>query len=163
MHAKNETQSPRLKPAMFVFSNLLHPSTHSTVLGDRHNTTTQPIQSDLKAEHQHAHQFDHHQIAAFLVSFLSHMFAPAGYQQCTLSASCCTASHRREDLSRLRDETAIIVDDELVLLENRSSEEQDGGPICREATIESWKAPKKARRRYLDARQWTDLPYFGCP
>ena len=43
----------------------------------------------------------------------------------------------------------FVVDDDMVLLEA----EEDGGPLCREATIASWKARpvQKERRRSL---QW---------
>lgn len=162
MRGKVESRSPQSKPAMSIFPKSLHASTQSTVFGDRPKTTIAPAQTDLKSEHQHAHQFDHHQIAAILVSFLSHVFAPVAHQQCTSSTPCWAASHTRECSRKNREETTIIVDDEFVLLD-RSSEEQDGGPVCREATIESWKAAKKGRKRYEDARRWTDLPYFGCP
>ncbi|KAH6643011.1 hypothetical protein C7974DRAFT_114619 [Boeremia exigua] len=163
MHARTETRSPRTKPAVSHFPNILHSSTYSTLLGDRQKITKTPSQIDRDGEHQHAHQVDHHQIAAFLVSILSHIFAPAAYQQCTSSTPCWVASHSHECSSRSCEKTATVVDDDFVLLEERDSEEQDGGPICREATIESWKAPKKARRMYGDARRWSDLPYFGCP
>jgi hypothetical protein len=43
--------------------------------------------------------------------------------------------------------TRITVDDEFVLLEE--SAEKDGGPLCREATIESWKVMTKDRKRRL--------------
>ncbi|KAF2627651.1 hypothetical protein BU25DRAFT_421635 [Macroventuria anomochaeta] len=147
---------------MSLFPNILHPSTYSTLLGDRPKITTTPSQKDHETEQQRAHQVDHHHISAFLISFLSHMFAPAAYQQCTSSTPCWAVSHHSECLSKSSDKAVIIVDDEFVLLEDRDSEEQDGGPICQEATIESWKAPKKGLKRYGDARRWSDLPYFGC-
>ena len=163
MHAKTKSQSPRSKPTMPLFPSILHPSTYSTLLGD-HQKTTPPLPTKgHETEHQHAYHVDHHQMAAFLIGFLDRMFAPAAYQQCTSSMPCWAVSHHSECSSKSRDETVIIVDDEFVLLEDRDSEEQDGGPICREATIESWKAPKKERKRYEDARRWSDLPYFGCP
>ncbi|XPS80019.1 hypothetical protein M3J09_011982 [Ascochyta lentis] len=164
MHAKIEPQSPRSKPTMSLFPSILHPSTHSTLLvADRPKRTTTPSQTDHNAEHQHAHQVDHKHISAFLISFLGHMFAPAAYQQCTSSTPCWAPSHHAECLSKSSSKAVIIVDDEFVLLEDEESEEQDGGPICREATIESWKAPKKGLKRSWDARRWSDLPYFGCP
>jgi hypothetical protein len=47
----------------------------------------------------------------------------------------------------------MIVDDEYILLED--DDELDGGPLCREATIASWKAKakpvQKERRRSM---QW---------
>lgn len=60
----------------------------------------------------------------------------------------------------------IIVDDEFVLLETSDtsdSEEQDGGSLCREATIETRRKQENQRSRYVDLRRWSDLPYFGCP
>lgn len=60
------------------------------------------------------------------------------------------------------DKGIFVLDDEFVLLEDSSSEEQDGGPLCREATIQSWKAPETAQRKFGDAR-CGDLPCFGCP
>ncbi|KAJ8111200.1 hypothetical protein OPT61_g6145 [Boeremia exigua] len=158
MHRKSETASPRSKPSMARFPSLRHSSTHSTLLGDHHKT---PAQNDPQNEH-HAHQVDYHHVAAFLVSFLSHMFAPVAYQQCTSSAPCW-AVPRLHGCAEKSGKTAIIVDDEFVLLEDRESEELDGGPVCREATIESWKVPKKGCRGSGNARRWTDLPYFGAP
>ncbi len=102
-------------------------------------------------------------MAEFLVQFLGYMFAPVAYQQCTSSAPCWAVPHIRDCTPEKRGKTAIIVDDEFVLLEDWCNEEHDGGPICREATIESWKAPKKGRRWLGDARRWSDLPYFGAP
>lgn len=163
MHAKPETLSPRSKPTMSLFPNILHPSTYSTVLSaDRPTTTSTPSQTDHKAGHDHAHQADHNYISAFLIRFLSHMFAPAAYQQCTSSTPCWAPAHHEESCSKSSSKAVIIVDDEFVLLEDDESGEQDGGPICREATIESWKAPKKERKRSWDARRWSDVPYFGC-
>ena len=157
MQAKTETQSPRLQTTMSLFPNILHPSTYSTLLADRKSP---PSQTDHETQHQNAHQVDHHHVSAFLISFLSHMFAPAAYQQCTSSTPCWAVSHHSECLSKI--EKVIIVDDEFVLLEDQENEAQDGGPLCREKTIESWKAPKKGLKRYGDARRWSDLPYFGC-
>ncbi|UPX13285.1 uncharacterized protein EKO05_0003801 [Ascochyta rabiei] len=163
MHAKTKTQPPRSKPTMSLFPNILHPSTYSTILvADRPKITTPPTQTDHKAEHQHTHQVDHHHVSAFLISFFSHMFAPAAYQQCTSSTPCWALSHHVE-CSRSSRKAVIIVDDEFVLLEAFEGEEEDGGPICREATIESWKVPRKEPKRSWDARRWSDLPYFGCP
>lgn len=163
MHTKTETSPPQSKPARSTFPNLLHPSKFSTVFGDRNKSTTAPAHSDWKIEHQHAHQVDHHQIAAFLISFISHMFAPTAYQQCTSSTPCWATPNDQTCSSKNNAKTTIVIDDDFVSLEDNGHEEQDGGPICREATIESWKAPKKAHKRFIDARRWTDLPYFGCP
>lgn len=162
MHAKTESQSPRFKPTMSLFPNILHPSTYSTLLGDREKSISTPSREDCKGEHQTARQVDHHHISAFLISLLSHMFAPAAYQRCTSSTPCWATPHNSDCAHKSSDKAITIVDDEFVLLEDRSSEEQDGGPLCREATIESWKAPK-AQRKFGDARRWSDLPYFGCP
>jgi hypothetical protein len=163
MHAKIETQSPRLKPTMSLFPNVLHPSTYSTLLGDRQKSTSAPSREERENEHHTARQVDHRHISAFLISLLSHMFAPVAYQQCTSSTPCWATSHRSDCASKRGDKAVIIVDDEFVLLEDKSSEELDGTSLCREATIESWKASKKAQRKFGDARQWSDLPYFGCP
>lgn len=159
MHTKFETSSPQSKPAMFTFPSLLHPSKNPTVLADRHNSTTAPAQTDQKRVHQYAHQVDHHQIATFLISFLTQTFTPVAYQQCT-SSTPCWATPRSQTCVSINDaKTLIIVDDEFVLLED--SEEQDGGPLCREATIESWKTPKKVHKRLNVAKRWIDLPRFG--
>lgn len=162
MHAKAETQSPGSKPGMSHFPKILRPSSFSTPVADRSKIRSTPSQKDHKTHHQYAHQFNHHHISAFLISFLSHMFAPVAYQQCTSSANCWALSHDSECLSKSSSNAAITVNDEFMLLESEDKE-QDGGPICRETTIESWKAPKKASKRNWDARRWSDLPYFGCP
>jgi hypothetical protein len=148
---------------MSLFPNILHPSTYCTLLADQPKIApSTPSQTDHKPEHQTTHQVDHHHIAAFFISFLSHMFAPAAYQQCTSSTPCWAPSHHAELLSKSSSSSkaVIIVDDEFVLLEDSESETQDGGPLCREATIESWKAPKK---NPWTERRWSDLPYFGSP
>ena len=163
MHAESETQSPRFKPTMSLFPNVLHPSTYSTLLGDRQKSTSTLSREERENEHQTARQVDHHHISAFLISSLSHMFATAAYQQCSSSTPCWATSHNNDCGSKSGDKAVTIVDDEFVLLGNRSNDEQDGGPLCREATIESWKAPKKAQRKFGDARWRSDLPYFGCP
>lgn len=161
MHAETETHSPRFKFTMSLFPNVLHPSTYSTLLGDRQNSTSTPAKEERENEHQTARRVDHHHVSTFLISFLSHMFAPAAYQQCTCSTPCWVTSHHGDCASKSSDQAVIIVDDEFVLLEDNSGEEQDGGPLCHEATIESWKAPKNAQRKFRDARRGSDLPYFG--
>ena len=163
MHAEAETQSPRSKLTMSLFPNILHPSTYSTLLGDRHRTTTISVRTDHQSEFQHAHHVDHHHILAFFIRFLSHVFAPVAYQQCTLSTTCQKDIHCGELDSRRSDSTVIIVDDEFVLLETSDSEDQDGVSLCREATIETWRKQEKQRSRHVDLRRWSDLPYFGCP
>ena len=163
MHAEAETQTPRSKLTMSLFPNILHPSTYSTLLGDRHRTTTISTQTDRQSEPQHAHHVDHHHIAAFFINFLSHIFAPAAYQQRTLSTTCPKDIRCGELESRRNDSTVIIEDDEFVLLETSDSEEQDGGSLCREATIETRRKQEKQRSRHVDLRRWSDLPYFGCP
>ena len=163
MHAEAETQTPRSKLTMSLFPNILHPSTYSTLLGDRHRTTTISTRTDRQSEPQHAHHVDHHHIAAFFINFLSHIFTPTAYQQCTLSTTCPKDIRCGELESRRNDSTVIIVDDEFVLLETSDSEEQDGGSLCREATIETRRKQEKQRSRYVDLRRWSDLPYFGCP
>jgi hypothetical protein len=100
---------------------------------------------------------------AFFIRFLSHVFAPVAYQQCTLSTTCQKDIHCGELDSRRSDSTVIIVDDEFVLLETSDSEDQDGVSLCREATIETWRKQEKQRSRHVDLRRWSDLPYFGCP
>lgn len=164
MHAaETETQSPRFKLTMSLFPNVLHRSTHSTLLGDRQMSTSAHSQEEHENAHRTARRLDHHHISAFLISFLSHMFAPASYQQCASSTTCWTTSHHGDCVARSSDEVVMIMDDDFVLLKDRSSEDQDGGPLCREATIESWKAPKTVQRELGNARRWSDLPYFGCP
>ena len=153
MHAKTETRSPRFKHTMSPFPNVLHPSTRSALLGDRQMSASTPSQEERKNAHQTARQVDHHHISAFLFSFVSHMFAPAAYQQCTSSTTCWTTSHHSDWLAKSSDEEVIMMDDDFVLLEDRSSEDQDGGSLCREATIESWKAPRTVQRKLGNARR----------
>jgi hypothetical protein len=83
----------------------------------------------------HCQTVQHH-----LVSVLASLFAPTSYQQYTASS---TSPYRIEDYN-----TRITVDDEFVLLEEIVEDiEQDGGPLCREATIESWKPVMTANRK----------------
>ncbi|KAF2820705.1 hypothetical protein CC86DRAFT_374358 [Ophiobolus disseminans] len=93
-------------------------------------TTTISHSSHLPIPHPH---IDRAHLSALLTSFLQHMFAPASCQACTSSKPCWTDSSAADYKCR------IIVDDEFVLLEDNEEEEQDGGPLCREATIASWK------------------------
>lgn len=146
---------------MSAFPNILHRSMYSTFLSDRQKSTPTPSKYGHSKEYQSPHQGDHQHSSALLINLLSHMFAPVSYQQCTSSAPCWTVSYDSKRELNSSGKTGIIVDDEFVLLEDRDGED-DGGPICREATIESWKAPKKAQKKSRKTRRWSDLPYIGC-
>jgi hypothetical protein len=71
-----------------------------------------------------------------LSSALTHLFAPVSCQQCI-----STSPYRLDQCT-----SHIMVDDEFVLVDEVVGEEEvDGGPLCREATIESWKVSGKGR------------------
>jgi hypothetical protein len=73
-----------------------------------------------------------------LGTHLTSLFALTSHQQCTCSP------YRIPDYTKY-----IIVDDEFVLVEE--GEGEDGGPLCREATIESegWKTSRKGGDRVM--------------
>ena len=123
MHTRIETKSPRSKLTMSLFPNILHTATYSTILGDRQKSTSTPSRVKHEDEHQTAHEVDHHKISAFLISFLSHMFAPAACQQCTSSTPCWATSHYSDCASKKIDKAIITVDDVFALLEHKSGEE----------------------------------------
>ncbi|KAF1944703.1 hypothetical protein EJ02DRAFT_452301 [Clathrospora elynae] len=106
-----------------------------------------PQHTDLSHDTQHHNAFiDCGHLSEILVNFLSHIFAPASYLQCT-SLMPCWSPLPSDTCATQRKQKLIVVDDS-ALLEN----EEDGGPLCREATIASWKAgPAKKERRSL---QW---------
>jgi hypothetical protein len=104
--------------------------------------------SDERAQHHttnavvHFHVPHCHAVRQHLASALASLFAPTSYQQYTSSS---TSPYRIQDYN-----TRITVDDEFVLLEEiLEKDEQDGGPLCREATIESWKVMTTNRKRRL--------------
>lgn len=95
--------------------------------------------------------FDRGHVSDMVSKYLSHIFTPMAYQQCTSSELS-----RREtttSVSTTSPPYRMIIDDDYALIDEIDS--QDGGPLHREATIASWKATKtshqKERKR---SRQW---------
>ncbi|OAL47201.1 hypothetical protein IQ07DRAFT_646810 [Pyrenochaeta sp. DS3sAY3a] len=114
----------------------------------------QPQTSHVDSEHEALFQtapLDRHRLSDFVVDFFSHMFAPTAYVQCTTTRSYLSSPYM--DRSTSDRKCTMIVDDEYILLED--DDELDGGPLCREATIASWKTKakpvQKERRRSM---QW---------
>jgi hypothetical protein len=112
------------------------PQPHHTMLA------SSAIQHNEPAQYQTSSAISHPHIAhcrQHLASALAHMFNPISHQRYPPSP---TSPYRMDDYN-----TRITVDDEFVLLEENA--EKDGGPLCREATIESWKVMTKDRKRRL--------------
>ncbi|KAH7079949.1 hypothetical protein BKA63DRAFT_505354 [Paraphoma chrysanthemicola] len=95
--------------------------------------------SNSSTSSHNTHFADRHQLSEFLTSFLTHMFAPTSCQQCT-----ATSPYNLNNTTIADRKCNCIVDDEYVLFDD----EQDGGPLCREATIASWKMTAQRKRRF---------------
>jgi hypothetical protein len=145
---------------MSLYPNILDISASNDMLAQQqqhHHYQTQtshlPPSPSKPAHPPHPHH--HHQITPTHVSdavldFFSHMFAPASYLACTCStpyrapASPSPATHITSQDEKLK----IVVDDDIVVLEGeQDGEEEDGGPLCREATIASWKTGEQKKER----------------
>jgi hypothetical protein len=124
---------------MPLYPSILDISSYNTMLA-------QSQQPHEHATHSHHNFIDGHHISELAVDILSRMLAPTSYQQCTCSTLCWTPSTTDTYLADRKPK--LIVDDKYALQDG-----EDGGPICREATIASWKAApaKKGRRRSI---QW---------
>lgn len=108
----------------------------------RRRATTEHVQ-------RQAFHLDRQNVSGAVVSFVTHMLAPTSYLQCVSSPSYHYADfypheYKIKQIRNVMIDEAIVVMDEEVL--------QDGGPLCREATIASWKAKpcRKERRRSLE-------------
>ncbi|KAH8728312.1 hypothetical protein GQ44DRAFT_757274 [Phaeosphaeriaceae sp. PMI808] len=97
-------------------------------------TTTTYSSSPNTESHYPPAPSTHHHLSDLLSTFLTHMFALASCQACTSSQPCWTTDYKAR----------IVVDDEYVLLDE---DEDDGGPLCREAVIDGWKMTKGRKRR----------------
>jgi hypothetical protein len=94
-----------------------------------HTPTQQPATSLAQLHNPHIHNHIHiRQHLASALSHISHLSSP-------------TSPYRLNDYA-----TRITVEDEFVLLEEMV---EDGGPICREAEVESWKVLTGKRKRRL--------------
>ena len=127
---------------MSIYPNILDISACNTMLARYPSRQQTPTQNNYQPPQHH---FDHHHLSEVVVDFFSHMFATASYLQCTSSIPCWSSPSSDEQATKPK----FVVDDDMVLLDA----EEDGGPLCREATIASWKARpvQKERRRGL---QW---------
>jgi hypothetical protein len=121
--------------SMSLFPVVPNPSTRTTMLASHPPNTTITIKSPHNIHHP---SIDRTHLSALLTSFLTHMFAPASCQACTSSNPCWTNTSANEYKAEIK------VDNESALAEEI---EVDGGPICREDTIESWKTTKERKRR----------------
>jgi hypothetical protein len=135
---------------MSLYPNILDISSYNAMLAQAHQAHERehkPQHQDNNQhqdQHQHQHHalFDSHHVSEALVDFLSHMFAPTSYMQCTSSTPCWLPPRIDAD-SKQR----FIVDDDIVMVEEEEAV-VDGGPLHRETTIASWKAkPEKQERR----------------
>lgn len=132
---------------MSVFPSLLDPLCFNTMFAQSQNP-------QMHFEHNTTSQtavLDRHRFSDFIADFFSHMFAPTSYVQCTATKTYMSSPYMSQNTQDRK--CTMIVDDEYVLLED--NDEQDGGPLCREATIASWKTKskpvQKERRRSM---QW---------
>jgi hypothetical protein len=130
-----------LKTTYRHLPNILDISSYNTMLAHLQHPST----NHERAMHDHHIFLDGHHISELAVDILSRMLAPASYLQCTSSIPCWAPSTSETCYADRK--PTLIVDDEYVLLDK-----EDGGPLCREATIASWKATpaKRERRRGIE-------------
>ncbi|KAH4383093.1 hypothetical protein HBH69_110260 [Parastagonospora nodorum] len=138
---------PSLTQTMLSSSPPQSPTLSSSPIST-HDTSSPPQSPhhDKASQQQHHHHFSPtiphlhlpHLPHISLRTHLTSLFAPTSHQQCTCSP------YRIPDYTKY-----IIVDDEFVLVEE--GEGEDGGPLCREATIESegWKTSGKGGDRVM--------------
>jgi hypothetical protein len=96
--------------------------------------------------HHELAEHNHH-ISEMVIEILSRMLAPASYLQCTSTIPCWAPS--TTNVFTAEKKPKIIVDDDYVLLDDQ----EDGGPLCRENTIASWKT-KLAKKERSRSIQW---------
>jgi hypothetical protein len=144
---------------MSLYPNILDTSSFNTMLAQQqthHTPHLPPSPNKPPHPHQLHHQITPAYLSEAVLDFFSHMFAPASYLSCTCSTPCWAPEPLHPNVYHHDKKLNIVVDDDIVVLEDKG-EEVDGGPLCREATIASWKAGAKkggrgrGRRRSL---QW---------
>ncbi|KAG9188025.1 hypothetical protein G6011_01948 [Alternaria panax] len=144
---------------MSLFPNILDISAFNIMLA-QHQQTRESPQLPTSSPRKHTQKpHPHYQItpdhlSEAVLDFFSHMFAPTSYQSCYCSTPCWAPAPYHTDPhiaavghdKKLR----IVVDDDIVVLEDG---EEDGGPLCREATIESWKVGEGKKERRSSSRR----------
>ncbi|KAF1851382.1 uncharacterized protein K460DRAFT_351311 [Cucurbitaria berberidis CBS 394.84] len=104
--------------------------------------------ANIERDEQYRNAFiARHQLFALVLATFSRVFAPMTYLQCASSEPRWkTPSTHEATIDR---QYRMIIDDDYALIDD--ADEQDGGPLCREATIAMWKTNaeplRKERRR----------------
>jgi len=132
---------------MSLYPNILDISAYNTMLAShyQHQISHLPPSSSKPSHSSHPHHhmtYDH--LSDAVQDFFSHMFAPASHLACTCSTPCWAPAPLTPCKYNAHDgKIAIVVDSDIVVSEDER--EEDGGPLCREATIASWKMNEKKR------------------
>lgn len=132
------------------FSSLSHQSSHISSTNDSQNHGMRfdpPTQrrGSQQESHDHKSLLDRHHLAEAMTSFLTHMFAPTGYLQCNSTSSWSQSAPYVHEISQKH---TMVIAEEII--------DPDGGPLCREAIIESWKeTPCHTERK-------RSLPWLGA-
>ena len=132
---------------MSLYPNILDVSAYNTMLAQHHQSQLPHVPSSstklTHSPHPH-HQMTCDHLSEAVQDFFSHMLAPASHLACTCSTPCWAPSPPSPDDHNAHDgKRAIVVDSDIVVSEDER--EEDGGPLCREATIASWKMNEKKR------------------
>jgi len=133
---------------MSLYPNTLDVSAYNRMLAQHYQSQTPYLPSSsmklAHSPHPHHHMTCDH-LSDAIQDFFSHMFAPASYLACTCSTPCWAPAPLTPCNYNAHDgKIAIVVDSNIVEEEGEEGEE-DGGPLCREATIASWKMKEEKR------------------
>lgn len=144
---------------MSLYPNILDISAYNTMLAQhyQHQTLYLPSSSSKLAHSPHPHhQMTCNHLSDAVQDFFAHMFAPASYLACTCSTPCWAPAPLAPCNYNAHDgKIGIVVDSDIVVSEDER--EEDGGPLCREATIASWKVGGKKEKRGNRRRSLTWL------
>ena len=132
---------------MSLYPNILDTSAYNTMLALHYQSQTPNLPPSstkpILSPHPHHHMTCDH-LSDAIQDFFAHMFAPASHLACTCSTPCWAPSPLTPCKYNAHDgKIAIVVDSDIVVSEDER--EEDGGPLCREATIASWKMNEKKR------------------
>ncbi|KAH6852982.1 hypothetical protein BKA58DRAFT_64273 [Alternaria rosae] len=143
---------------MALYPNILDKSAYNIMLAQHYQSQTPYLlpssSKPAHSPHPHHHMTCDH-LSDAVQDFFSHMFAPALHLACTCSTPCWAPSSPSSHDQNVHDgKVEIVVDSDIVVREDER--EEDGGPLCREATIASWKVggKKQARRHRRRSLQW---------
>ena len=141
---------------MSLYPNILDISAYNTMLAQHCQSQTPHLpSSSMKlaySPHPH-HQMTCDHLSDAVQDFFAHMFAPASHLACTCSTPCWAPAPLTPCNYNAHDgKIAIVVDKDIVVAEETDEMEEDGGPLCREATIASWKVGGKQQEQAQERR-----------